>query len=46
MKGMKSMKNEDLKNFIPFMFFMVNFSLVLAYKRSGLVQVMVFRGKK
>ena len=29
MKDMKSMKNKG-KNFMPFMFFMVNFSLVLA----------------
>jgi hypothetical protein len=29
MKGMKIMKNEE-KNFMPFMVFMVNFSLVLA----------------
>jgi hypothetical protein len=30
MKGLKTMKNEEQKNFMPFMFFMVYFSLVLA----------------
>jgi hypothetical protein len=35
---MKIMKNK--KNFMLFMFFMVNFSLILAWKRSGLGQIM------